>query len=706
MSKEYTASSIQIVNQRTHLLKRMSLTFGHETGDAENPFSSQKTVAIREIIDNAVDEVEIAGGNHVRVGFYKDGSVEVQDDGRGLPTDSAPDSTGKLASGLYLTMGIIQSGGKFTTDSSRYSGGLNGVGGASTFALAARADIEVYRNNKIYKLSFKDGVPGFFAKERDPQSKFTPLEDLSYLEVSKDNRPAAEKKKFKTGTLIRVWLDETSFGSKYPINRLDIMDRVRGTAFLIPNLNVEYYNEVDLQEDLDGNKVPYHEVFNFENGVKQLVELNQTKDQLNEVIQIKTQAEYVENVGVLQADGVNVKYEDVDRVALFDIAFSWENGYDYNIESYVNNIRTRLGGVHEDAFEKALTRAFNTKIRSMRGLLPAGMPDPIVDDYTEGLSVVISAKISEPQFTGQSKERLGGREVQRAMLKALEVELDNWAQASKNFEAMKVIGKKVSDATKARLAQREERDLKRQKAALETSRDLPEKLVDCEITHTDNSELYIAEGDSAKGALKAARHAQYQAILPIRGKIINTNKATTKAILANKEVQDIIKCIDAGVGDTFDTEKMRYGRIFIAADADPDGGAIASLIVMLFWELFRPVIEEGRLYQLQTPLFVVKLKGAKGERIYVQDDIELRKVLKKLDADGKRYDITRIKGLGEADKHVLNETGMNPNTRIVKRITVKDAEAAQRALNVALGRDVEPRKEWIEANPFDLEEAF
>lgn len=700
-NNEYNASSIKALDQRTHLIKRMSLTFGAETGTPEEPFSSQKTVAIREITDNSVDEVIGGYANRIKVSFFKDGSVEVQDNGRGLPVDIGQNADGSPASGIFLTMGVIQSGGKFENDSERFSAGLNGVGAASTVATSSRTDITVFRNNKKYTLSFKEGKPGFFDKPDDPKAKFTPLEDLTYVKEEKDTRPAAEKKLWKTGTIVKTWLDENVYTSKYPINRLDITERLRGTTFLLPGLEVEVYNEVDTIE-VDGKEQPRIDKFKFNDGIKELVTLNQNKDPLSEIIHLEGRETYKEVVPVLQEDGT-VKNQEVDRVVIAEVAMAWDVGFDYNMESYVNTIRTRLGGVHETAFERALVNSFNEKISSMRGMLPASMKlKPNFEDYSEGLTVVLSVKISEPQFTGQAKEELGGREVQRALQKLLTGLFKKFANAGKNDAQMRIIGKKVSDATKAREAQLEARNIKRQKSRLESSTSLPSKLVDCEITHTEDSELYIVEGDSAKGALKAARYSSHQALLPIRGKIVNTNKQTIAKVLANKEVQDIIRCLDAGVGKDFDIDKIRYGRVFFATDADVDGGAISVLLTMLFWDLFRPMIEEGRVYQVLSPLYLItpRKKGAKN--IYALNDIEFEEITRKLDKDGVKYDIKRLKGLGEAGAQVLNETAMNPETRTVKQITLQDIEKAQKMLDITLGKDVGLRKDWIERNPYDF----
>lgn len=702
-NNEYNASSIKALDQRTHLIKRMSLTFGAESGTPESPFSSQKSVAIREITDNSVDEVIGGYADTVKVNFHKDGSVEVQDNGRGIPVDLGEDGNGNPATGIYLTLGLIQSGGKFSEDSERFSGGLNGVGAASTVATSKRADVTVYRNKKKYSLSFKEGKPGFFEIPDDPDSKFTELTDLTYVKEEKDDRTAAEKKAAKTGTTVRVWLDDSVYTSKYGINRLDITERLRGTAFLLPGLTIEIKNEVDTIE-VDGVKKPRIDKFHFENGIEELVTLNQNKTALTDIIHLEAKEVYKEVVPVLQENG-KVVNKEVDRVVIAEIAMGWDVGYDYSVESYVNTIRTRLGGVHESAFEKALVNSFTEKISSMRGMLPATVKTkPNFEDFSEGLTAVLSVKISEPQFTGQAKEELGGREAQRAIQKLLADAFTNFANAGKNAEQMRIIGKKVSDATKAREAQKEARDVKRQKNQLESSGSLPYKLVDCDITHTDDSELYIVEGDSARSALKGARYSSNQALLPIRGKIVNSNKQTISKVLANNEVRDIIRCLDAGVGKDFDVDKSRYGRVFFGTDADVDGGAISVLLIMLFWDLFRPMIEAGRVYQLLTPLYLITPKKKGMKRLYALDDIEFEEITRKLDKDGIKYDLKRLKGLGEAGAVVLNETAMNPETRVVKQITLTDIEQAQQMLDITLGKEVEPRKDWIERNPYDFSE--
>lgn len=695
----YNVDSITTLDPRTHFIKRMNLTFGAETGDKENPFSSQKTVAIRELTDNAVDEIIGGYASRVRVIFTEDGAVEVQDNGRGLPVDIGKDGNGNDASGLYLTLGIMQSGGKLQVDDGSFSAGTNGLGASASQMSSIRADIISYRDGYKHYLQFKQGVPGFFDGDNGPKDKFTPIKDLATIKKVKDPRPAAVKKLFPTGTTVKLWLDQSVYASKLPVNRKDLTDRLRGTAFLLKNAHIEVINEVDKIEDEKGNLVPQVDTFYFAGGLPELVSLSQTKDKLINPALFEIEAKYTENAGVLQSDNKTVVYQDVQRTAPIEVSFSWDNGYDYHIESYVNTIRTRLGGVHETAFEKALTAAFSDKLYATRGLVPKDVEKLLFEDFKEGLTAVIHVKISEPQFTGQAKEELGGKEVQKAMLKAMNDAFAQWVSSAKNAKEMKTIGEKVVNAAKARVAQKDAKEMKRKLNKIEGSNNLPEKLADCNTTHSPESEIYIAEGDSAKTALMVARDSENQAILPVRGKPVNAYKTSLKTVLANKEVQDIIQCLGAGIGDDFDISKVRYHNIFIATDADPDGGAIAALILVLIWRIARPMIEQGRVYQICTPLFSISVKGKGEKRHYAQNEEERDKIVKKLEASGKRFTINRIKGLGECPKDVMIETGMDPVTRTVKQIVLEDVEKAIEMFDTTLGTDVAPRKLWIEANP-------
>lgn len=699
---EYNASAIKALTDHDHLLKRMSLTFGPLESSGET-VSKQKGVALREILDNSLDEVRGGYGNHVRLRLFKDYSFEVQDAGRGIPVDIGYDAEGRPASGIYLSLGLIKSGGKFETDSKRFSSGLNGVGASSTIHVSKRADITVYRNKKEYKLSFQDGVPGTFAAPNDPNAAFTKLDDLTQVECNPDKRSPAEKKAYPTGTIVKCWLRDEVFSSPYPFDDQDIIERLRGTAFLVPQLEAEVYNELTEIEDPEtGAKSPQHEIFHFPEGISALVDLNQKDAKLHDTVLINTVGKYTEkNVPVFK-DGV-VKNENIEREVPIELAFRFGNGYDYSMSSFVNTIHTKLAGVHETAFERALITAFNERFSSMRGLLTKADNLPVMEDFAEGMTAVLSVQISEPSFMGQSKEALSGREVQKAIQEALTAEFETWIADKANADTLAMIAKKVTTASKNRQKAREQRDLNRKKNEISAG-SLPIKLLDCEDAGTEDAELYICEGESAKGSLKAARDGRIHALLPIKGKIINAHKESLKKVLANDEIQDIIKTIGAGFGNDFDLEKMRYGRVFIAVDADADGNAIATLIYALFWHLFRPVIEQGRLFKLETPLFVISTKeGRKSRKIYARDESERDKVSRGLDTKDIKYSISRLKGLGEVKAEDLEITAMNPETRVITQVNIDEFEKASEMLDIILGTDTGPRKHWIENADIDEE---
>lgn len=692
---DYDASSIKALDQHTHLLKRLSLTFGPPEAPGI-PYASQKSVAIREVLDNSLDEVRGGHGTHVKLSFYADGAVEVEDSGRGIPVDVGTDANGKPASGIYLALGLIQSGGKFEADSKRFSSGLNGVGASSTNHCSKRMDVTVYRNGKKYELSFKDGTPGDFDGE-GPDANFTPLKDLSKVRESKDTRSAAEKKNRKTGTTVKFWLRDEVFSSSNPYDHQDIINRLKRTAFLVPDLHAEIYNELHL---IDGK--PQAETYHFENGVEDLIELSQPDSKLHETIHLTCEGKYVErNVAVLQKDGT-VKNENLERIVPIEVAMRYGEKYDATVSTFVNTIHTKLNGVHLTAFERALLATFGERFQSMRGLLKKGEVDELLaEDFMEGLTALVSVQVSEPVFTSQSKEALSGREVQKAIQEALTTEFSAWIANSKNKAALEKIAAKVATAAKNRQKAKEQRDLNRKRNEISSSA-LPVKLIDCEMAGTEDAELYICEGDSAKTSLKAARDGRLHALIPIRGKIINAHKEKPQRVLANAEVQDIMKALGAGSGSTFDVDKMRYGRIFIAVDADPDGNAIATLIYALFWHLFKDVLEQNKLYKVETPLFVVSTnQGAKSQKLYARNEQERDKIVARLEGQKIRYSVTRLKGLGEVQADTLEETALNPATRIITQITMEDAESASASLDLILGQDTGPRKKWIEEAEVD-----
>lgn len=699
----YNASSIKALSSHDHLLKRLSLTFGPVESSNET-FARQKNVAIREIVDNAVDEVRGGYGSKIRLKFFKDRSFEVQDSGRGIPVDIGHDSAGNRASGIYLALGVIQSGGKFSTDSKRFSTGLNGVGASSTIHVSRRSDITVFRNKKIYKLSFKDGTPGFFDTDDDPDSNFTPLKDLTKLHEEPDRRPTSEKKLYPTGTIVKCWLRDEVFSSQYQYDDEDIVERLKGTAFLVPELEAEVYSELSpIENPQTGTKEPLHEFFHYPDGISALVDSIQIDKPLTETVLISAEGYYTEkNVPVIHEDG-QIRPQNVDRDVPIEIAFRYGDGFDYNMSSFVNTINTKLGGVHETALEHAMVSTFNEKFRSMRGLLSKNDDLPIFDDFKEGLTIVLSVQISEPSFTSQSKEALSGSEVQKAIQETLKEAFSNWIKSSKNSDTVQTIARKVVTAAKNRQKAREQRDLNRKKNRI-SSASLPTKLLDCELSGTEAGELYICEGDSAIGSLKQARDGRINALLAIRGKIINAHKQPMKRVLDNTEVQDIIKSLGAGAGSDFDIDRMRYGRIFIAVDADPDGNAIACLIYALFWHLFRPVIEKGMLYKVETPLFsIATQEGRKSRKIYARDEQERDNAVADLERQKIKFDVSRLKGLGEVEPDILEETAINPETRVITQITVPNTAEAEESLDLIFGEDTDSRKSWMSESDIDTE---
>lgn len=696
---EYTSKDIQTLDSHSYLIKRLNLTMGHESGGGDYKFSSQKNNSIREIQDNATDEVRSGYGSHVKTIARNDGSFEVVDNGRGIPIDSSTDANGRNVSGIYKTLGTLQSGGKFSSDSEKFTGGLNGLGGSSTVHLSKMAVIKVYRNKKVYELHFKDGTPGFFAEDDNPDSTFTPLDDdkYDYLRVSKDTRSKEEKSLYPTGTSVRVWLNDSVFQSLYPVDTADLAERLKATCYLVPSLHAEVYDEIRLVEDPEtGIKEPLHEFYHFEDGLAELVSANQRGESiLSQPIHIVTDGFYTErNVPVINDDGT-VSHKDVERRVPVEVMLSWGADFDNSVSSYVNTINTKNGGVHEDAFYRALSDSFGERFSTMKGLLKKGEERPAVSDFLEGMTAVVSVQVSEPSFTSQTKEQLGGPAVKKAILEALRDAFSKWIASRGNSEDLAVIAKKVVSASRARQRARDRRDVARKKNQISSS-SLPSKLVDCELAGSEEASLYICEGDSALSSLKAARDGRVDALMGIRGKIINVMKNTPKKVMENKEVQDIIKALGAGYGDDFNLDQMRYGRVFIAVDADPDGNAIACLIYSLFWECFRDVVTEGRLFKIETPLFSIAThEGRKSRKIYARDERERDAAAAQLDDAGIKYDITRLKGLGEVEPDILFETAINPETRVVTQVTVPDAAAALESLTLIFGNDTGARKEWM-----------
>lgn len=707
--KNYSANDLTALTPLGHLRMRLNLTFGDERGGEDYPFSSQKNVAVREVWDNALGEVAIGVANHLRVVFYKDGSIKIEDNGRGIPTDVSTDAYGKKVSGIFKALGLLQSGsalkgvqkGKWTTSQ-------NGVGGSSTNGVSEWFKVRVFKNKKIYALDFLDYVPGLF----DDKGVFKPAKDNSEIFTLKDNRSKEDKESFAHGSSVEFKLNDKWFIVPYPFDKEDIIARIRGAAYLYPHTTMEVLDE---QEDGSFDK----QTFNSEEGIKELVDI-QVGNNITKIIDFNGATAFREKgqghnnpnipkgaTGETLLEYIDKEYNDGDllndeRELYYSLAFNYNSGYDYILDTYCNDIRTTLGGVHAQAFEKALTDALNTKFRSMKNGLNRNDGDVIVKDVQEGLTAVLSIKTNVPRFVGQEKQLLGGKELQKALYDSIYSQLIDWLNKASNRDDVEIIAKKVITAMKNRTRIQEQQELNREKNKVMRDSSMPVKLVDCEITHSPITEIFVCEGDSALGGLKAIRDSRYQALFPIRGKILNVLKASPKDIMQNQETQDIIKCLDCGLGKDFDIEKMRYHNVIIASDADVDGSAIANLLITWFWVLMPEVIKQGRLFRMLSPLYEIIV--SKDEVYYCVNAQEKEDIENKLKKENKEIKkINRFKGLGETSEDILFEVGMNPETRKIAQITIEDVEKAEEIINLISGDDADARKEWIMDNPYTPE---
>lgn len=727
---EYSANDLKALDQHQALLQNLSVTFG-ETEDETEPYSRQKGVAIREILDNGLDEIRSGHGNKLRLCFYRDGAVLVQDSGRGIPVDVGHDATGKPVSGVYLAMGVMNAGRNYTNDSKRFSSGRHGLGGASTVHASYRADVIVYRANENgepckYSLSFKDGTPGFFDDDADmdpayrgakyaklpeaAKKPFTPLTDLTELRVEPDTRSKAERDGYETGTVIKFWPSALTFRSEKPFDDQDLVSRLRDTAFLVPSLEAEVYDELHLIPDPDtGVEEPQHEFFHFEAGMDDFIELVQPDEPICKSIHIQTTGHYVEKMAIDRTSNSSVEYHDQEREIPIDVIMRWGNGYapGDNVRSYVNTIRTKLGGEHLIGFTQGVVNAFNAKFQSMRGVIKKGDELPNKDDYLEGLTAIVSVLVSAPSFTSQTKEALSGSQIRGAVRKAVETWLTDWCEQPKNKETLSLIATKVTTAAKNRKVVADEKAAKRKANAMRSAT-MPAKLSECEFVGEPGSEFLICEGNSAKSGLMKARDARFQALFPIRGKFINCLKAETNKVLANKEASDIIKALGCGSTFTkdFNIDNLRYDRVLIATDADIDGLDIQDLLLVFFWRAMPDLIKQGKFFITVPPLFEISFKErgkGKGRATeYAENEDKLKPIIERLQKQGYKqgtdYEIHRDKGLGENDGDVTWETMMNPRNRTLRRIVIDDVKQAEAAIDLAMGPNVDNRRQWIEDN--------
>nr|PZN35039.1 MAG: DNA topoisomerase (ATP-hydrolyzing) subunit B [Actinomycetota bacterium] len=588
-----------------------------------------------EVVDNSVDEAMAGFCDRIQVTLLADGGVEVVDNGRGIPVDRHEKTK---QSALTTVLTTLHAGGKFEQGAYTVSGGLHGVGVSVVNALSTRLEAEVRRDGFIWTQEFERGKP-----------------------VKKD--PDKGRAVKKTGTTIRFWPDPEVFKETVEFEYDVISSRLRETAFLNRGL------EIVLRDERQDPVV--EETFHYKGGLVDFVNhLNAKRDPLHPHI---------------------IDISEVSEDAEVEVAMQWTSTYTEVVLSFANNINTHEGGTHEEGFRKALTKAINDFARA-KNLLKDKDENLTGEDVREGLTAVISVRVREPQFEGQTKTKLGNTEIRSFVEKVLNRRLPEWLERY-SPEARRIVEKSIS-AAKAREAARKARELTRRKSGLESG-GLPDKLADCSSRDPSESELFIVEGKSAAGPAKAARDSATQAILPIRGKILNVEKARLAKALQNTEVQDIITAMGTGIGDDFDISKARYHKVILLADADVDGAHIRTLLLTLFFRHMRPLIEAGYVYIAQPPLYRVKV----GTTVhYLKDDAALAEFQKQ----HPKAKPTRFKGLGEMNASELRETTMDPATRTLVQVTMEDAALAEELFSILMGDDVASRKTFIQENAGDV----
>lgn len=632
-----------------------------------------------EIIDNGVDEALAGFAHRVEVTLHADDSVEVYDDGRGIPTDKEP-KTG--LTGVEVVATKLHAGGKFGGGSYNATGGLHGVGLSVVNALSARMDIDVDRAPAGRGISFRRGTPGLFDGE-GPEAAFTPESGLT--------RKGGRVAKGRSGTRVRFWPDRQIFLKTAAFEIEGLLGRARQTSFIVPGLEL-------VITDLRG-EVPFTESFKHDGGITEFADYLSVGEPVTEVLRLTGTGTFTETVPMLDTKG-QMTPQEVERELGVDVAVRWNSGYDTVMRSFVNVIATPKGGTHVAGFEAAVTSTFNDVMRSAK-VLKAADDNVIKDDVLEGMTAVVTVRLAEPQFEGQTKEILGTPAARTVVRKVVAAELKEFLTSSKRDAKAqaKLVMEKVASAAKTRLTLRQQKENQRRKNALESS-SLPSKLADCRSTDTDRSELFIVEGDSALGTAKLARDSEFQALLPIRGKILNVQKASVGDMLKNAECASIIQVVGAGSGRTFDIDAARYGRIIFMADADSDGAHIRCLLATLFFKYMPDLVNQGRVFSAVPPLHRIEVSNPKkgmDKYVYTYSDDELQRKLAELKRKNVRWKepIQRYKGLGEMDADQLAETTMDPRHRTLRKLTVDDVEQASQVFELLMGAEVAPRKEFI-----------
>ncbi|HVD63993.1 MAG TPA: DNA topoisomerase IV subunit B, partial [Lapillicoccus sp.] len=666
---DYTARHLQVLEGLEAVRKRPGMYIGSRD-------SKGLMHCLWEIIDNSVDEALAGAGTRIEVILRADRSVEVIDHGRGIPVDTEP-RTG--LSGVEVVFTKLHAGGKFGGTSYAATGGLHGVGASVVNALSARLDVEVDRVGKTYGMSFRRGEPGEFADrgEKGPEAPFAAYQRKVALPV------VGRAKRGVTGSRVRFWPDHEIFEPGAELDLEQLTARARQTSFLIPGLALVIRDERGLP-GTPGEDGVHEETFVHHGGITEFVDFLAPDAPVTQVWRLQGSGMFTENVPVLDPAG-HMTMTELTRDCTVDVALRWGTGYDAKVQSFVNIIATPKGGTHVQGFDQALLKVFRKQLELNARRLKVGADKVEKEDILAGLTAVVTVRLAEPQFEGQTKEVLGTSAVRAIVARVVEQELTdritNPPRGQKQ-EAATLLEKVVSEM-KSRISARLHKETQRRKTALESS-SLPAKLADCRTHDVERSELFIVEGDSALGTAKLARSSDYQALLPIRGKILNVQKASVSDMLSNAECAAIIQVIGAGSGRSFEIDQARYGKVIIMADADVDGAHIRTLLLTLFFRYMRPMIEEGRVFAAVPPLHrvVAMNPGSKpNDIIYTYSEQELERVLATLKKSGRKYQdpIQRYKGLGEMDADQLAETTMSRAHRTLRKVTITDVERAEEA---------------------------
>ncbi|TNY37740.1 DNA topoisomerase (ATP-hydrolyzing) subunit B [Thermomonospora catenispora] len=640
----YDASSITVLEGLEAVRKRPGMYIG-STGERGLHH------LVYEIVDNSVDEALAGYADTIEVTLLADGGVRVKDNGRGIPVDEHPV---EKRPAIELVLTTLHAGGKFDGKSYAVSGGLHGVGSSVVNALSTRLDAEVRQKGHVWRQSYTWRGP------IAPLAKGEPTDE--------------------TGTTITFWPDGEIFET-LEWNFETLSRRLQEMAFLNRGLTITLTDERP-EHNVDGEE-PRRVVYRYDGGISDFVRyLNAKKEPVHPDV---------------------IAFEEQTEGMAVEVAMQWSGSYSESVHTFANTINTAEGGTHEEGFRSALTTIVNRYARE-KGLLRERDDNLTGEDVREGLTAIISIKLANPQFEGQTKTKLGNTEARSFVQKVVHEHLRDWFDREPG-QAKEIVNK-ASQAARARIAARQARDLTRRKSLLEST-SLPGKLSDCQSTDPGKCELYIVEGDSAGGSAKGGRDARFQAILPIRGKILNVEKARIDKILKNAEVQAIITALGTGVHDEFDIAKLRYHKIILMSDADIDGHHINTLLLTLLFRFMRPLIEAGHVYLAQPPLYKIKWDQRGQDAEYAYSDAERDAIIEAGIAAGKRDPrprdgVQRFKGLGEMNARELWETTMDPERRVLLQITVDDAAQADELFSVLMGEDVEPRREFIQRNAKDV----